>query len=295
MCYFGSPDEIPVKQMPLSLFNKIAREVFPKTRILFLSCYAEPFCSRDILEFIHIAKQVYKVPFVSLTTNGNLINKSIAEKLPDSGLDEIIFSIAGGQKETYEYIQRGASWEKLWDNIRTLTEIKKMRRSSRLKMRVNYILNKKSVREVSSILPLFVNNDISSVNVRELIPFKNIDMDFFRNFKLASQDEKLIANVYREFKLAGIKTINSYQCSKGDKIAISPNYPCILPFFSLFINPVARVKFCLFRNWEYSLEQSFEEIMQSKEHTQFLKTLKRKSTANCVHQCELFTKKETAQ
>jgi MoaA/NifB/PqqE/SkfB family radical SAM enzyme len=295
MCYFSSPDEIPVKQLPLSLYKKIAGEVFPKTRVLFLSCYAEPFCSKDILEFIRIAKYDYYIPFVSLTTNGNLINRSVAEKLPDSGIDEIVFSIAGGQKETYEYIQRGASWETLWENIQNLAEIKKKHGSPTPELRANYILNKKSVHEVSSIAPLFVKNGISSVNVRELIPFRNIDMDFYRDFKLTSHDDKLVANVYREFKLAGIKTIDSFQCSKYDKISISRNYPCILPFFSLFINPDARVKFCLFRNWEYSLEQSFEEITKSKEHTQFLKTLKKRSTANCVHDCEMFAIKEPIQ
>lgn len=295
MCYFSSPDEVPVKQLPLSRYKKIAGEVFPKTRVLFLSCYAEPFCSKDILEFVRIAKHDYHVPFVSLTTNGNLINRSIAEKLPDSGIDEIVFSIAGGQKETYEYIQRGASWENLWENIRNIAEIKKSQRSPMPELRVNYILNKKSVHEVSSIVPLFVKNGISSANIRELIPFRNIDMDFYRNFKLTSHDEKLVANAYREFKLAGIKTIDSFQCSKSDKISISRNYPCILPFFSLFINPDARAKFCLFRDWEYSLEQSFEEIMKSKEHAQFLKTLKRKSTASCIHNCEIFTVKGPSQ
>lgn len=288
MCYFNSSKERFSREISEPLFNKIAQEIFPKTRILYLSCYAEPFCSKNIFDYIAIAKIKYKVPLVSLTTNGILLTSANSEKLIESGIDEIAFSLSGGCRETYEYFQVGASWDILWGNIKHLASIKVERNKSNPRICVNYILNRKSVKEVSLVAPLFKQYGVQTVNLRELIPFRNIGWDFYQENCIESLHEESIKCIYTILKSHGINVVSSLQCNTS-KIPVSKKYPCLIPYISVFINSGAYIKFCIFRDWEFSLEKlTFKEILSSEPHQSFLNTLKKKATAHCLSNCPMF-------
>lgn len=56
------------------------------------------------------------IRYVTLSTNGSLLNKKIGRSLLDSGLDDIMFSIDGLTKETFERIRIGLKFEEVAGN-----------------------------------------------------------------------------------------------------------------------------------------------------------------------------------
>lgn len=68
--------------------------------------------------------------YTKIHTNGTLLDDSLINKLLCSGLHRITFSYDAYDKETYEKIRIGASYERVMDNIRRLLEVKKEKKSS---------------------------------------------------------------------------------------------------------------------------------------------------------------------
>src|SRR5436853_7766998 len=106
MCYYSFDYHRKKEQMELPLFRKIANEVFPSTRFLYLSCATEPLMNKQFSEFVRLAGE-YEVPFTSFCTNGQLLTEEVVNSCINANISEIIFSIDGATAETYEAIRRG--------------------------------------------------------------------------------------------------------------------------------------------------------------------------------------------
>lgn len=79
----------------------------------------EPLFTTDGLELIHyLGTEGISGVNVFVTTNGTLLKQQLATLLPIPNL-KLTISIDGGDKKTYEFI-RGASWEKVEENLRLL-------------------------------------------------------------------------------------------------------------------------------------------------------------------------------
>jgi len=109
--------------MDEKLFQKIVlqlRQLKPKHVTLHLS--GEPLVHPKIVQFISdIKKEGITVAF---STNAMLLTKSRIEELIHAGLDDIRIDFAASKKK-YEFIRQNANWNKVYDNIVTLFEIKK--------------------------------------------------------------------------------------------------------------------------------------------------------------------------
>ncbi len=83
-------------------------------------------------------------------TNGLLINEKILDKLSKGKID-IVFSIDGTKKETYEYIRYGAKFEKL---KKVLTLVREFRKSKggNIKIYFNPVIMKTNYKELESFI-----------------------------------------------------------------------------------------------------------------------------------------------
>jgi len=71
-------------------------------------------------------EQNVKFPKVTLLTNAIPLNDKLSRQILESdALDEIRFSIDGGNKENYEEIRIGASWEKVINNVNKFLDLNK--------------------------------------------------------------------------------------------------------------------------------------------------------------------------
>src|SRR5215469_7070194 len=124
MCYYSSDYNRKKEQMDLSQFQRIAEQVFAKTRFLYLSCATEPTMNKEFASFVRVAGE-YKVPFTSFCTNGQLLREDVIQACIDAKISEVIFSIDGSSAETYEYIRAGGKWGRLLEKLDLLASMKR--------------------------------------------------------------------------------------------------------------------------------------------------------------------------
>jgi len=124
--------------MPMDLFKKIVDNcVSYEVRNFNLNFYNEPFLDPFIFERIKYLKS--KNARVQLFSNGSVIN---VEKILESGLDEIIFSIDGIKKETYELIRKGLNFEKVVNNVLFLIKRREELGLKKPKIKLNFVKQK---------------------------------------------------------------------------------------------------------------------------------------------------------
>lgn len=116
----------PKTTMSMELFKKIIDDCHKEGVINFnLNFYNEPFLDTLIFERIKYLKS--KGVKVKLFSNGSAVDKEKADKILESGLDEINFSLDSCDKETYESIRKGLNFETTVKNVSYLFEEKKRR------------------------------------------------------------------------------------------------------------------------------------------------------------------------
>ncbi|MCK4393653.1 radical SAM protein [Candidatus Bipolaricaulota bacterium] len=136
--------------MDLDTYKKIS-QCFSSVEYVHLQGWGEPLLHKELFEMTELAKS--SGCSVGFTTNGMHLNQSNCKKIVDSGLDIIGISIDGATKETYESIRVGATFEKLLDNIKTLTSVMEESSSDKPKIVFSIVKMKKNIKEV----PLLVD------------------------------------------------------------------------------------------------------------------------------------------
>ena len=111
------------------------------------SCGAEPTLYPRLTEIITLGRR-YGVPYISLTTNGQLIGsgRCSLEALVRAGLNELTLSLHGTTREVYENLMPGADFDTFG---RLTTEIARVKhRLPDFRLRVNYTVNSLNVHDL---------------------------------------------------------------------------------------------------------------------------------------------------
>ena len=117
----------PLKRgyMEWDLFVKIINQIKNVAQIIQLYWMGEPLLHTRLIDMIKYIKK-NTCAKVIISTNGNLLNKKIANLLIDSGIDKIIISCdAAESQEVYSQIRTGGDLHLLNNNIISLLEINK--------------------------------------------------------------------------------------------------------------------------------------------------------------------------
>ncbi|MCP4650693.1 MAG: radical SAM protein [PVC group bacterium] len=129
MC-FQVDDELPVRTttkvpfMKMNLFKKITDECAKyKVPALKLSWRGEPMLNENFTEMIRYAKSKGILEVTSLT-NATLMHENICREIVSAKMDQIVISIDGFTKETYEKIRIGADYDVVCNNIKNLLKIR---------------------------------------------------------------------------------------------------------------------------------------------------------------------------
>ena len=129
MCTSKDVPEEKIGYMDWDLYKKIIDEAKDFVYDINLFMGGESLFHKRLPEMIAYAKA--NGIRTRLSTNATVLTKDKREALLDAGLDFIIFSFDGYEKEVYEKIRVNANFEKTLRNIREFLEEKK-RRGSRL-------------------------------------------------------------------------------------------------------------------------------------------------------------------
>lgn len=103
----------PVQTMKYEVFQKIVDEAVANN-VYSMSLYmlGEPMMNKRIREFVNYAKKM-GIPYVDISTNGHYDLKPLL----GTALDELIISIDGNTKETFEALREKSNWETVIKNV----------------------------------------------------------------------------------------------------------------------------------------------------------------------------------
>ncbi|MBR1594027.1 MAG: radical SAM protein [Alloprevotella sp.] len=185
MCYFSDGErrrELHGKFEQNEL-ERIAQAFLPRALKLQIGCGAEPTLSPHLAWLVAEGKRL-GVPYVSVTTNGMLLDEALLRSMAQAGLDELTISLHGLTRQTYEHLMAGATW----DGFKGLLEvIAKVRRDfPTMKLRVNYTLNTDNVKELALFDEVFAD---VRVDVLQLRPVQRIGNTAYQDFSMRRIEE----------------------------------------------------------------------------------------------------------
>jgi MoaA/NifB/PqqE/SkfB family radical SAM enzyme len=141
---------------------------FPQAVQLHIGGSMEPTLYKAYPSLITLG-QSYKIPFIGLTTNGQLLTQHSIRLMIEAGLDEITLSAHGIRKESYEKLMRGASFEILHRALKTIAALKQEYRTTKPAIRINYTVNPENLAELREFFDRYGDYDITTLQLRPMI------------------------------------------------------------------------------------------------------------------------------
>ncbi len=196
MCYFTDADYVKTLkgQFKEDDLEQVAKTIFNRALKLQIGCGTEPTLYKNLVRIVELGKQ-HKVPYISITTNANLLIKENIEPLLKAGLNEFTISLHGVTKESYESFMKKASYEKFQNALNAFVELKK---TYDFKVRINYTFNKDNFYELKDFFKHF-NGE--SFDILQLRPIQKIGNTEYNDFDVSSLEDDyldLIKNVRQQ-------------------------------------------------------------------------------------------------
>jgi molybdenum cofactor biosynthesis enzyme MoaA len=113
----------------------------------------EPTLNQNLVSFVRTAKE-YRVPNVYFSTNAMKLTPALTGALIEAGLDEFNVSLDSASKVTFERIRRGAKWDTVVGNLKSLRDQKAARKVSRPRLHMSFVLMRSNIRLVKRICGL---------------------------------------------------------------------------------------------------------------------------------------------
>lgn len=210
MCYFSDPERRKEMHgvMSESQLADIEKSLYRNTLKLQIGCGAEPTLS-PMLKRIVAGAKAYGVPNISLVTNGQLLagDKIDLAELAETGLNELILSLHGTHKETYEFLMTNAHWENFQALVKKIAEVKK--RFPKFSLRINYTVNSLNVDDLEGDKFWSIWGDAQPDTI-QLRPVQNVGDTAWNDFDLTPLKEKYdstIGAIIAESRRRGITII----------------------------------------------------------------------------------------
>lgn len=148
--------------MSLENFEYII-EQFKGVQEVTLQGLGEPLLNPDFIEIVRAAKA--RGMRVVTSTNGTLLTPQVGEALIDAGLDLMSISIDGTTPETYELIRRGATFERVIENVQRMTELKRARGVDHPQLNIGSILTNHNYHQVPDLVALAAEIGVEHINI----------------------------------------------------------------------------------------------------------------------------------
>ena len=276
------------ENLTIDKFNYILSQ-FPDIKFICLVGNGEPLLNKDLFKMIRAAKN--KKITIGTISNGILLDKDLAHKLLDSGIDWLSFSLDGANKKTYEGIRNGASFEKVLENIKYLNSIKKKRA---VDIAIIFVAMRENIRQLPDIIGLADRLGVKKVVVLKAHFLENA-AGYGKVKHMAEVSNEEAARVKRDaFKIAdrlGIYLVfSSFYDLKNTKRR------CHAPWISTYITSRGYICPCCALN-DYNkmnfgniFKEDFSTIWNNKLYRDFRIELKGKTMPPVCRGCAFYTK-----
>jgi radical SAM protein with 4Fe4S-binding SPASM domain len=150
--------------MDQKLFEKIILQTKEYSNFIWLHHMGEPLLDVNIDKKINFCKK-HNIR-VGISTNGTLLDEKNSRKLLNTDLDQILISIDGAVKETYEKIRRNGDFEKTVSNIETFLRLKKKLKKKKPSITLQIILMKETEEEINQFIKKWKPFNVEDILVK---------------------------------------------------------------------------------------------------------------------------------
>lgn len=202
MCYFTDADYVKTLkgQFKDEELDQVAKAIFHRALKLQIGCGTEPTLYKNLVKIVALGK-AYKVPYISITTNANLLDESKIEALLEAGLDEFTISLHGVTKSSYENFMKKASYEKFHAVFKSFAKLKA---KYNFKVRINYTFNKDNFYELAEFFQHFAGKSFDILQIRPIQKIGNTEYSEFDLESIREDYPPLIAEIRNNCKLHNI-------------------------------------------------------------------------------------------
>ncbi len=103
----------------------------------------------------------------TILTNGLLLNERILDKIAKAKVS-LLIAIDAGKKETYEYLRRGSSWEKLCSNLELIKEVNH-KSDRRINTTFNAVISKSNYKEMLDMVEMAHKYDFNKIRFMPIL------------------------------------------------------------------------------------------------------------------------------
>lgn len=225
--------------------------------------------------FEELLEETKKYPHLEqrINTNGVLIDEKWAEKLFQNNI-ELIYSIDGVTKQTYEYIRRGARFDDLIRSLNTTKSMRQKYKDKKFHLRMNVVVMRSNHHEIERFMDFAKEYGFSLVQLMPIVGEDTPEHIFSSNYKddgvlryLYSAIEKLKVKAcqYNIELLNSLPAFGALSQEEAETASKNDGLFCYLPWQQVLIYPDGNVRFGCFCLEPIGnvLENSIEEIWNS--------------------------------
>ena len=147
-------------------FVKVVSQ-FYHLKLLHFSGIGEPLTNPEMTGIIRFGASM--AASVGLNTNATLLSAGVSRDLCESGLEFLCASVDGATAKTYENIRKGAKFEAVLDNLRTLQEIKRKLGKHRPELIIRAVLMKSNLEEMPKLVSLSSELGATALNIERVM------------------------------------------------------------------------------------------------------------------------------
>jgi len=228
--------------MTANIFRRTSK-FFQYTENVYLSGWGEPLLNPLFPSMIETAKK--EGCRVGFTTNGALVNDTIAEKIVSLETDLICFSFAGSIAETHEMIRAGSSFERLMRNIRSIVGLKRELKHDKPRILLLYMMTQQNMKELPHSVDLAADAGANGVVATNLDYVAVPLQDKLKAFSCDKADSWFVSLVSESYRRADDRNISFH----AFPIEMKPVRVCSEnPLSNLYISEDGGVSPCVYLN-----------------------------------------------
>ncbi|PWI47102.1 hypothetical protein CEE45_13265 [Candidatus Heimdallarchaeota archaeon B3_Heim] len=280
-------------ELSQDLFESFANQVFPTLIEAETTTVGEPFLSSYFYTIISKAEE-YDVKLY-VTTNGlNLTDDKILDLLPV--MSTLVISIDAVERNLYESIRRGASFERLKANIDRFLELRKsLEKDSQPQLTLQMTLLRSNIKELPKMVDFA--SEIGAEHVKAYHAYI-YDQEMRRESLFFHQtlSNQCIEETYRIASKKGVKVDLPRKFPLRKEKLFSPKKqdfikpPCLFLWTESFLEPTGEISACFFPI-KYVLgsiaTQSFQDIWNCKKMQELREDIQQEPPIGFCKNCEL--------
>ncbi|MBN1953487.1 MAG: radical SAM protein [Anaerolineae bacterium] len=175
---------------PFKLFERVVRQA-AEARVFQLALGGgEPLLHPCLLEMVRLARQNRILP--NLTTNGNLLDRDVAEELKEAGLGQVQISLNGASEATNQ-----ATRPNFAQSIAAIAACQ----AAGLQFGINFLLTRSSLPDLEAVIRLGQSKGAATVNLLRPKP-PTTDGDWLERESPAAADYRGVQAVLQRFQAA---------------------------------------------------------------------------------------------